>query len=231
MVMITCVTFLWWDPKGRRNAQYIYTAESVNRIADQLDRHLTLPHEHVCVTDMPAGLRSDIRVAELDRSLLAPSTRFPKMQIFKPDAAEKIGKRMLFVDLDTLILKNIDHLVDRGEDVVLWANPRWGRPRATRINTSVMLYTAGTRPAVWDRFDLKEGVKRAWPKMAGTDQVWISEVLADEAKWTQKDGIYWIKETRRELPKNACIVTFAGKFHPDRPSERKAFPWIKDHVK
>lgn len=229
--MITCTTFLWYDPQGRRNAQYVYSAASVNRIADQIDRHLSLPHEHVCVTDMPDGLRPDIRVARLDRGLMAPGTRFPKMQLFAPTAARDIGPRIFYIDLDTLIVGSIDHVVDRREDVVLWANPRWGQPRATRINTSVMLYTAGTRTRVWRQFDLAEGVRRASPRMAGTDQVWISEVLAEEAKWTQKDGIYWCQELRGgKLPKNACIVTFAGKFHPDRASERAAHPWIKAHV-
>lgn len=228
--MITCTTFWWHDPEGRRNAQYTYTAAQVNRVADQIDANMTLPHEHVCVTDMePAALRPDIRIVPMDRSLLAPGTRFPKMQMFAP-GAEAIGQRIFYVDLDTLIVGNIDHLVNRDDDIVLWANPRWGKPRATRINTSVMLIRAGSRPQVWSSFDLGEGVKRAWPKMAGTDQVYISECLADEAKWDHRDGIYWCREFAGSLPDNACIVTFAGKLHPDQKQTQRDRPWILEYA-
>lgn len=222
--MITITTFLWHEPEGRLNHLFKYQAEHVNTWRRMVDRHLQAPHGFACLTDMPDGLDGDIRVVPLDRSILTPRSRFPKLAVFRPDAAELIGEVIWTFDLDTVICRSLDPLLDRmdGRDVVMWENPMWPQPGRSRYNSSTLLLRAGTRPQVWT--DYRPGIE---PR---DDQDWTTKCLGpDEAVWTGDDGIYWSQNIQDGLPENARIVTFAGRRAPWLAEDQAKHPWIIDH--
>jgi hypothetical protein len=215
---------LWQEPSGRLNDLFYYGAEHVNAWRNAVDRYLQAPHCFACITDMPVGIDADIRIVPLDRSILAPRSRFPKLAVFRPDAADLIGETIWTFDLDTVICGPLDQLLDRmaGRDIVLWQNPMWGQPRRTQYNSSTVLLRAGTRPKVWT--DYRPGVE---PR---DDQDWTTKCLGpDEAVWTKDDGIYWSELIQDGLPENARIVTFAGKRAPWLAAEQAKHPWICQH--
>lgn len=225
-MIITCTTFLWNEPHGRLNNLFHYGAEHVNTWRRMIDRHLMAPHNFAVITDMPDGIDPDIRIVPLDRSLLAPRSRFPKLMVFRPDAAELIGDVIWTWDLDTVITASLDPLPERlvGKDIVCWRNPNWPAPGRTQYNSSTLLLRAGSRSGVWN--DYRPGIE---PR---DDQDWMTKCLGpDEAEWNGDDGIYWSEKIRDGLPGNARIVTFAGNRAPWLASEQLIHPWIVAHYR
>lgn len=230
--MLTVCCFLWRDPKSAWRSVYRYGPEHVAALQRMLSRYLSQPHELVCITDDPHGLPEGVRPVPLDASLALPGKRFQKLMIWRPDAAEWLGARILMLDLDIVLTQPLDPLVDRPEDVVLWANPAWpGKPRKrARYNTSIVLLSAGARRNVWEAWDPDRGPRAVQASgLRGTDQVWVSLQLAGEATWTAEDGVYsWAKHVERHgLPDDARAVMFHGPRSPCELSRRHH--WIREN--
>lgn len=238
--MIT-VTFFWWTCLQERKRQaYIYTADHVRRAKATIKAKLSVPHEFVVVTDKPEAFEEgeDIRAVEMDRHTFVPGTRYAKLMIYRPDAAEIIGERILALDIDVVAVAGLDPLVTRDEDLVLWRNPNFRRgPQFTRYNSSMTMLRAGSYPEVYTEFDRKR-TPQELADMAGgrgTDQKWVSYMIGKGAPcWTQDDGVYGhghlpMKGDRTWLPEKARIVFFPGHREPSMPEMQNKSPWIKDH--
>ncbi len=235
--MITVACYLWFDPNGKNNDLYIYGPGHVRALKSMADRHLSLPHRFVCITDRPAHDLEGIETIKLDKTNHLPGTRFVKLMTFRPDAGAVIGERILQLDLDTVLTGNIDEIAGRKEDLVLWRNPNFGVRRRARYNTSIVLLRAGSRPEFWTKFDRNRhpaALKKDW---GGTDQAWVSHLASpDEAHWTAADGVYGAGRLHdiapgvgTELPGNARIVFFPGRREPGMPAAQERHPWIKEH--
>lgn len=215
--MIAVTFFLWFDPQGKYNARHLYRAENVNQVKRDVHANLTLPHEFVVVTQPErfTGFDPDIRVVPIDETLIRDGKRWPKLMIYRPDAAGLIGKRILAMDIDADVHGSLDDIAGRPEAFVGWKNPN---PRGTIMNSSITLLAAGARCEVWDTFDLDEA--SAFAKAdgrGGSDQAHVSRVLGDrEAVWTGADGIYWSRDVAGNLPANARLVFHAGWDKPGR---------------
>lgn len=243
--MLTVVCFKWFDPNGQYNHRFLYTFEHVNRLARMVSRNLALPHEFVCITDDAAGLDASIRVVPIDRGLLLEAGyRYPKLMIFRPDAGDWLGRRILMLDLDTVIVAPLDPLVSRPEPLVLWQDPSW-QPSAAqgRYNTSIVLLTAGSHPDVWTGFDTRMGP--ADSRRKHSDQAWIWQVLGDGLPvWTQADGVLSFRKHvmrrtlfrkigkpfwRTRLPRHAKIVFLHGGRDPASRKFQNHHFWIYKH--
>lgn len=228
--MLTVVLSYWTDTQSAWRNTYTYNPEYVFRMIAMIERHLTLPHEIVVLTDSPRPFYG-FRTVPIEPRLFVPGKRFQKLMIFRPDAAELFGERILMMDLDCVIAGNIDSLVDRPEDIVLWANPAGGR---THYNTSLILLRAGTRNQVWTEFDPAKAVKLINnERLSGTDQAWVSRILRDEATWTQADGVYsfkndYMRQNRVHIP-DARIISFHGRYSPALPEVASRYPWVREH--
>lgn len=191
--MLTVLSWLWAQPGGRTQ----YRAEHVNIWADMVRRHLSLPHEIACVTDMPEGIDPRVRIIDppgdfLDIAIPSWSTERPqcfrRLALFRPDAATIFGERFVSMDLDCVIGDCLDPLFDTAVDFKINASHRM--PQVT-YNGAMLLITAGARPQVYQRFNL-DGMLAAGLKLAGSDQAWISHVLGSgEATWGAADGVTW----------------------------------------
>jgi hypothetical protein len=100
--------------------------EYVYRLHRAVDRHLNVPHEFICLTDIELGVRTLplIPMPEID------DTDIPKfwykVQLFRPELELTSG--CIFLDLDTIIKGNIDHYIDtfRDHDFLMAASPYRG---------------------------------------------------------------------------------------------------------
>lgn len=237
--MITVACYLWYDPKGKCNTTYLYDAHHVQLLKSMVDRHLSIPHRFVCITDRAPSALPGVEVVPIDMRYHVPGTRFVKLMTFRPDVDEVIGERILQLDLDTVITGNIDSIASRTEDLVLWRNPNFGVRRRARYNTSIVLLRAGSRPELWKDFDVKKMPPKLHKLTGGTDQAWVSyRADSDEAHWTDRDGIYGagrlhdiVPGVRSELPANARIVFFPGKREPGMEETQKRHPWIREHLR
>lgn len=228
--MITVVTFKWYDPAGRHNHLFIYDAEYVNRLRSMLTRHLSLPHELVCVTDDSDGIDSRVRVVPMPTEVRGWPGFFQKLIMFGPDVAEVFGQRILLMDLDVVILRDITPLIDRSEDFVAW-EPRLYhmlKGRYSRYNGGFILMDAGARPRVWDEFSIERAQRELGSKHEGVvdDQSWISHILGpNEVVWPWDGDVRSVRAT--PTPEHARIVFFNGPRAPGMAAMQAEYPWIE----
>lgn len=224
--MLSVVCFLW---RGDRHAEhYTYTADYVNRLRSMLARHLKAPHELVCCTDIPEGVDGRVRIAPLPSDALGLGSLNPKLYAFHPDAP--FGSRMLMMDLDTVIVRDIGPLLETGAEIKAWS-VRPGTPG--RFNTSMVLMDSGAFPDVWERFDPKTSLDAA--EAAGMDrweQGWVSYVMDGRGEtWARSgEGIESFQPRHDwRLPDSARIVFFPGRRSPAMPELQARHPWIEEH--
>lgn len=230
MKLITVVCFLWHDPTGRHNHLYEYSAEYVNKLRSMLARHLSLPHELVCVTDEPDGLHRDIRVVPTPAEVRGWPGMLRRLVIFREDAAELFGLRILLMDLDVVILRDITPLVDRPEDFVTW-EPRLYyhlKGQYSRYNTGFLLMDAGARPQVWREFSVERAQRELGAIHQGVvdEQAWITRILGpDETVWSWDGDVRSVRATPD--PQAARVVFFNGPRAPGMAAMQAEYPWIE----
>lgn len=228
------VTWLWRKPGYRSQ----FNAHHVNVLAASARRNYNGPLEVLCVTDLPEGIDSSVRVIPAWNDFVdiqspygahQPSC-YRRLRAFHPDIARVFGERFVMLDLDTVIVGDVTPLWDRPEDFVAWGETD---PRSL-YNGSMMLIRAGSRSKVWTEFDpLTSPAKAKDAGRFGSDQGWLSYCLGPgEARWTTADGVYsyrvHLRSDPSRLPENARIVMFHGGTDPWSPMAQE-WPWVRAH--
>lgn len=228
--MLTATCWKWGET---------FSATHVNVLRAALDRHLHMPHELCCVTDDPRGLDGDIRVVPLpDTYSQTPRCR-RRMQIFSRDFAAQIGRRILSIDLDVVIVDDLTPIVDRSEPLVCWRVNH-----AQVFSGSFLLMDAGVLDPLWQAFAANpEGFPRSiQPRGVPSDQAMLNAYLRgrDVPYWTESDGFVTfygdgyerlehlgVGPRRRELPVGARIVVLGSADLAVLGDPR--YPWVKRH--
>ena len=235
---LTVTTFLWHDDARVRS--YKFDPSHVVVLRNMVKRHLSIDHEFVCVTDRPFK-EDGIRCAPLDMSKHVPGTCFVRLMLRHPRIGSLLGRRILNLDLDCVVVDSLNQIVDRREPSVFWRNPNWPAPGRAFYQTSIQLLDAGSHSELWTDFDPK--VTPSWVnrRYGGREQAWASERLShDLPHWTDADGIYGAGRlfngspdngVQTELPKNARIVFFPGNREPSQLEVQQMHPWIGAHYK
>lgn len=234
---ISVVCWLWNDDK----AAYTYNPEYVNKLNSMLKRNTSVPFNLVCVTDEDATLfESDIRVIKTPESarklqeLRTPEgknypTCYRRLWMFSEEA-KILGDKVLLIDIDTLIVGNVDNLLNIDEDFVGWhhsSNAGWGD---NYFIGCLWLHKTGTRTSVWEDFvnDPERSIKQAKDAgYRGSDQAWISyKLFASEKKFEKTLGLY-TSEFMNNPPQDAKIIQFNGFTKP----WTSPLPIVKEHWK
>lgn len=230
--MLSVITFLWRDPKYRWNDRFLYTADHVNRLAASVRRNLHIPHEFVCVTDMPEGIDASVRIVPLWDDHRAMGGCYMRLKLFSPEMRELIGERFVQIDVDSVVVGDLTPLLDRNDDFIAWRNI--GYP-TTPYCGSMFMMRAGARPDVWSTFDPVVSPKIASAEnLCGTDQAWMGHVLGkDMPSWSAADGVLSFRSDinakhRGELPPGARIVFFHGPYDPSMPAIQER-GWVREH--
>ena len=74
-----------------------FSAGYVNRLYSMVERHLSLTHRFICLTEDPIGLNSEIETRPLLRTELKYS--YTKFELFEKQLHDITGQ-ILFLDLD-----------------------------------------------------------------------------------------------------------------------------------
>lgn len=240
MTPLTVVCWKWRPPAGYRSS---YPPETVGTLKAMVARHYPFPFRFLCVTDDPRGIDPSVEIVPAWNDFAhVPSPHggknpscYRRLRMFHPEIGKVFGERFVSLDLDVVITGDLAPLWNRPEDIVMWGdtNPQPG----SHYNGSMILLTAGARPQVWMDFDPQRSptlskVHRCW----GSDQGWISYCLGKgEAKWSKSDGVYSfrndLKEGRCDLPSDARMVIFHGKFDPWDAAVHSRAPWIRQHYR
>lgn len=182
-----------------------------------LDRNLTHSFKFVCLTDLP-----EIKEVETIRLSNGHPGWWSKIELFRPGLVAT--ERILYFDLDTLILKNIDDLLTLGGD--FYGLRPWNRANREKGNcaSGIMAWKNGTYDFLYGEFDADK-INRLG------DQVYISAALkAHGGTFTPLQdaapGIYSYKRECRQggPPRGARIVCFHGRPRVHEVGDR----WVKE---
>jgi hypothetical protein len=157
MALVTVVCLKWGDK---------YSAEYVNRLRSMVRRHLSVPHEFVCFTDGTSGLEPDIATRPIPDPF---DGWWNKLSFFRGDLFPP-GTTLLYSDLDMVIVKSIDFLLDGPETY----KPCLSFSGWVPYNGSVMRITAGAHVDIYSKFAADPDPIRARHM---SDQEWIGECL------------------------------------------------------
>ena len=182
-----------------------YTADDVNRIYLNTNGK----YNYVCVTDNPEGLRSDIYTIPIDGE---PDGHWEKVKLFQ----YHFGKT-LYLDLDIVIQKDLDHLFDfidkhpmicytywKDKNFPNHKDDRWSYNYLSNYNSSVMLWEDARH--IYDYW--KKDQDYYMVKYAGDDRFLFHEDFEFEC-WP-KDEIYSYKFDGNRYKPEATIALLNG---------------------
>jgi hypothetical protein len=188
-------------------------------------------HRLICITDMPKG------VTECPTYPLWPSpvpqlrerNCFARLKLFHPGHALRFGKRLVSIDLDAVILRDIQHLFTNDDF-------RAVRGISAPLNGSMWMTKVGCNQHVWDTFQGQRSVQQIRStrhngrRICGSDQAWMSIQLPGAPTWDEEDGVaqYLGRETDPSL-EAARIVFFAGRTKPWDRAVEGTQPRIYNH--
>jgi len=201
--MLTVYSVLWGD---KYSPGYVYN------LKEMVEKHLTIPHEFICITDHTLTGITTMR----------PPKKWPgwwsKINLFSPEIA---GGPSLYFDLDIMILHNIDYLAGYTCHPFA-APPNWAQSGHGGIQSSVMAWNG-------EYHEPYECLRKDWPgeptadgyrilnhKRFWGDQEYLWHLLGDD--WIRiENGIgsykYHIQPTQG-IPDWMKVCVFHGQPKP-----------------
>jgi hypothetical protein len=159
--------------------EYPYAVDYVRRLHAMVARWIDRPFRMVCLTDQPSLMPGSVEPI--------PITKFEncfaywnKLQLFSPVRRWSFlrGQRVLYLDLDTLVVAPLAPIIDVPAPFALTADPvrpgqrtrdRYNRQIIRRFNSSVMVFDGGTHIDLYN-----EWTPTVAQRLSG-DQDWIGE--------------------------------------------------------
>lgn len=235
-VLVACA--VWGDWPGsrighnekhrQRGGKASMQAAYIQRLANGVARHMSVPHRFVCFADDTSKVPEGIEARKLDVPWYCRG--LPKAYVYgAPDTGCDItaGTPILMFDLDNVIVGDLSSLVDHGHELVV-------RERGYRLPKFVpdgdIIYTvAGSdkaqQCAAWFHQESRnhgantyQGDEREILQRSGAEcwgQVRPGQVLSYKRHC----------KGRQALPKGARVVSFHGRPLPDQAPEK----WINQH--
>jgi hypothetical protein len=230
---LTIVCWKWGQNKYRHD----FTAEHVNTLAAMVARNYRLPHRFVCITDDPTGVECETYPLWKDHSEMKnacgdhlPSC-YRRLKIFSKSVYQDLGERILSLDLDVVITRDMAPLWEQHYDFLGWRVR--GHVHNVVYNGSMFMFQAGAHEDIWDDFDPEVSpIEANRAGYFGSDQAWMSYKIKGRAPgWTFENGVlsYPREVRRRPLPAVTRMVIFHGKRKPWEPAIQTEAPWVADH--
>jgi hypothetical protein len=235
--MIDIITFKWKKSDGgyKLKNQLDYSSEHVNILFNSIKRNTTIPFNFHCVTDDKRGLLSEINYIPLWDKCRHLGGCYNRLYVFSYEMRKLIGKRLMIIDLDSVIVGNLDKILSRQEDFIINEYRVKNSSIKQIYNGGLVMMNAGARSQVWDEFNPDTSPQELDPLrdqklLQGSDQAWIQYKLGEnESTFTTDEGVYDFKQVRENLPDNATMIFFPGREDPKL--ERENIQWIKDNWK
>lgn len=200
-----------------------YTIDYVKKLRSMIDRNTSVPHEFICLTDMDI----DQDICKSIKLTQNQTGWWSKIELFRPDLID--SKRIVYFDLDTVILKNIDDaLLFQHDFSTLYPWNEKNRKDGLCASGIMAWKNNDSFSFIFDQFNTDK-IKK-YPR---GDQEYISEILKKKRKKPEFfqslfSGIYSYKRNcKKQLPKDARIVCFHGKPRLHQINEK----WIEENWK
>lgn len=206
-----------------------YTADYVVRLERMVRRYLRRPFRFVCLTDRPELLPGieTLPIASLKGVIADDGIGYwNKLRIFDP--AIGFEGRVLYLDLDTLVVADLDPIVDFPASLALTTDAfvkerahitkdRFGRTLVRRFNGSVIVFDGGQHA------DLFTTWRPADAYRLSTDQDWIAE-QAPAAVGMPLEWFPRISQVQIPWPEEAKVVLVKK---PKGHEAAAKWPWFE----
>lgn len=209
----------------------VYNETYVNRLAKAIKRHSTLPYKFVCLTDVDESKIDREVVDEIIPLRYGLPGWWSKFELFRPELFN--GHQVLYFDLDTLIVDNIDDFISYGGHFMGLRDFN----TLTDLGSGILGWDADKFHDVFYRFMnglVTERVK--FGNYRGGDQELIDHLVGSEKQWVQDlfpkkmaafryecfDECQWIVT----LPEKASVICFHG---PPKMDQLEQNPVIQEH--
>lgn len=203
--------------------EYPYSVEYVSRLRDMVTRWCDRPFRFVCLTDKPEEVQAvGVEAVAVDK--LAGFAPWTKLQLFNPD--RNWSGRMLYLDLDSLIVAPLGSIIDAPAEFAITAdpsNPRnkardgYGRAIVRKFNSSVMVWDGGTQTDLFTDWTPSVAMR-----LSG-DQDWIGERKPD-AYAMPREWFPRVSELGGEAPKAPAKVVLVKV--PKNHQASVQWPWF-----
>lgn len=206
---------------GKRRA---YTPEYVDKLRKMVARHTRKPFNTVCLTDQPEVMPEGVTPVVAPPTAKGMRGWWRKIDLFNP--VMPFGARVLYLDLDVLVVGDLDPIIDFPADFAIAPDsaPNFeGRGQWKTIKgyqSSAMVWDHKSRNKFFTRFD-PDMPNRLWG-----DQDALKEISPNEQTFP-KD---WFKRVTPGGPENwipATKVVFCIKYKNHKA--RRLFPWFEDY--
>ena len=218
-----------------------YGPEYVNRLHSMVQRHLTIPHRFVCLTDNKDGLNPGIETFPIPSLKLpagAPERGWTKLVSFSPDLSAPGGPELrgeiLFLDIDIVIVGNMDAFFQQPGEFLIIRD--WQKGDITG-NSSVYRWTAGAHPDVLEYFRSNLEAVR---KRHRNEQEFLTAHLSGQGKvgywpetWCRSFKRHCIKPfsfliaRETEIPEGTRVLVFHGKPDPHEAIAGTSGKWYR----
>jgi hypothetical protein len=234
MEMVNIVCLKWGDA---------YSPDYVNNLYSMVSRNITLPFRFICLTESSLNIRSEVEIHPLPEFEEPPweyaryCQAWRKLALFQNGLAEIKGK-ILFLDLDVVIMSNIDCFFSFSDKLSIIEN--WYQPGQLVGQASVICFDAGQDEILLKHY-LDNPIKVL--KEYRTEQAYITGYLGREGfdyfpegwcisfkKHCMPSGFARFFSAKVKEPKNAKIVVFHGRPNPPdaiKGQWGKILPWYK----
>jgi len=199
--------------------------EYVNRLYAMARRNITGDFRIVCFTDNTQGLRAEVETRELPQlGCEHPQHtigKWPKVALWGKELGGLTGP-VLFVDLDSVILSNMDGYFSYGslDDVILARN--WAKPFSGMGQTSIFRFPVGKNHHILE--DFRKSPQAIADKYK-FEQHYITSAVPGGIKfwpesWTRHFRLHCLPIfpiryfVAAKFPKKAKVVTFPGGPNP-----------------
>lgn len=198
-----------------------YGSKYVTTLRSMVERHLSREHRFVCLTDRPYLLPRTIETQEVAIPRGVPGW-WAKVLLF--NRQRTLGERVLYLDLDTVVVDQLEPIVDFPAPFALVPDAGTFRPRTAhrvikRFNSSVMVWSAGSVESLYDNWN-GSVTARLWG-----DQDWIGEQMPGAATMP----IEWfprLSELRGQPPLTEAKVVLSKK--PKNVEAALRWPWFRE---
>lgn len=227
---IVVVSWLW----GTK-----YTRRHWDALRGNVSQHLTVPHRFVLITDKPQDAKTDVhmRKVALAAGWIPPSHGCLRRLPMLSASFQAIigGGRFLHIDLDTVIVRNIDYLVEGMGDFRISRCSSRG-DKGYVYGPGFMGMRTGYMDELWQKLkpSAVEYMARAnamgW---RGTDQGAMAPFLdeMDVRVWSQEDGVFSYRDevdhATGEIPHDASIIQLYGPYDPMQMD----WDWVKENYR
>ncbi len=217
----------------------LYPAEYVNKLYGMVHRNVQGPIRFVCLTDDPAGVRSEVECLPCPTvALPAPynNTGWRKISLWASELPGMEGD-WLFLDLDVIVTGRLDDFFDFAPEKSFVVMQNWTQPGKGIGNTSVFRFRVGKYPYIYDRLvpEFKSILATH-----GNEQIYISRTVSETAFWPDEWCVlfkthcippmpqrWWKAPT---WPASARVIAFPGDPNPP-DAVRGIWPVKKWHKK